>query len=410
MVSRVFVIGMGLGNPATLTAEALDALAQSELVIGSARLIDSLEGLAATDEGERFHGRDRQMLALVRAEDIAHELHSSKAQVASVVMSGDVGFFSGATRLYGLIDDLDVHVIPGVSSLAYMCARLREPWQDVHVVSVHGREHDAVGAIQSHEKTFVLLGGSASASDVCARLARRGLGSVRVAVGERLSYADERVTQGAAHELADATFDQLSVLFAWNDHPVRPSTAPHLADEAFVRGEVPMTKEEVRELALCKLRVRPHDVVWDVGAGTGSVSVEAARAAYAGQVFAVEKNERALELLQKNKDAFELPHLRIVAGEAPDVLGDLPVPDRVFVGGSSGRLEHILDAVRSANPAARVCISAITLETLSAALAWVRKTDALNVDIVQLGVSKSQKIGAYHLMKAANPVYLVTFG
>lgn len=266
------------------------------------------------------------------------------------------------------------------------------------------------GSVQCHAKTFVLLGGADSASDVCAQLVARELEGVRVAVGERLSYADERVTQGAAHELADAAFGQLSVLLAWNEHPMGPSIAPHLPDDAFVRGKVPMTKEEVRELALCKLRVRPHDVVWDVGAGTGSVSVEAARAAYAGQVFAIEKNERALELLHMNKDAFGLPHLRIVAGEAPAALADLPVPDCAFVGGSSGQLGNILDAIRTANPAARVCVSAITLETLSAALAWVRTTDERNVDIVQLSVAKSHDVGKYHLMKAANPVYLITFG
>ena len=404
MVCKVFVVGMGLGNPATLTVEAHDALVRSELVIGSPRLLESLEGFAWPD------GVVPHTVALIAAADIARELHVSDAKVACVVMSGDVGFYSGATRLYELIEDLDVRTIPGISSLAYLCARLHEPWQDVHVVSVHGRAHDAVGAIQSHDKTFVLLGGADSAMDVCARLVERGLGSVRVAVGERLSYEDERITRGTAAELAGGSFDQLAVMLAWNDAPVRGSAAPHLVDDAFVRGKVPMTKEEVRELALCKLRVRPHDVVWDVGAGTGSVSVEAARLANAGQVFAVEKNDQALELLRQNKEVFGLPHLHIVAGEAPDVLEGLPVPDRVFVGGSSGRLEQILRAVLAANPVARVCVSAITLETLSAVLACARTLGLRDVDIVQVSVAKAQQVGVYHLMKAANPVYLVTFG
>lgn len=404
MVCKVFVLGMGMGNPATLTDEARDALAQSTLVVGSSRLLESLRGFAWQG------GRSARKVALVRAEDIARELHAANDEVASVVMSGDVGFYSGATRLYELVADLDVHAIPGISSLSYLCARLHETWQDAYVVSAHGRTHDAVGAIQSHDKTFVLLGGADSAADVCRQLADRGLGSVRVAVGERLSYADERVTRGTAAELANSSFDQLAVLLAWNDAPVPQPLAPHLADDAFVRGEVPMTKEEVRELALCKLQVRPHDVVWDVGAGTGSVSVEAARLAHAGQVLAVEKSERALELLRQNKRSFCLPHLRVVAGEAPDALVGLPAPDRVFVGGSSGKLEQILRAVREANPVARVCVSAVTLETLSAVLSYVRTADLQDVDIVQVSVAKAQQAGAYHLMRAANPVWLVTIG
>lgn len=399
MVSKVFVIGCGLGNPATLTTEARDALAQSGLVVGSTRLLEELGDYGARKK------------ALVLAPDIARELHVATEKVASVVMSGDIGFFSGATKLYELIDDLDVRAIPGISSLAYLCGRLRTTWQDVHVVSAHGRTHNAVGAIQCHAKTFVLLGGSESAGDLCAQLTERGLGDVRVAVGERLSYADERVVQGTAAALAGAPFAQLAVMLAWNEHPLRPEVvAPHLEDDAFVRGKVPMTKEEVRELVLCKLRVRPGDVVWDVGAGTGSVSVELARSACAGRVFAIEKDEDACALLERNKELFALPNLCVVAGAAPEALGGLPAPDRVFVGGSSGKLEAILRAVLQANPQTRVCVSAITLETLSDALQCIRELCLEDAEIVQVSVAKSHAVGSYHLMRTHNSVFLITFG
>jgi precorrin-6Y C5,15-methyltransferase (decarboxylating) len=397
MVSKVYVIGMGMGNPDTLTVEARSALDRSDLIIGSSRLLEAL--------GER----DARMVALVASARIAEELREAPEAVASVVMSGDVGFYSGATSLYPLLEGLDVEVIPGISSLAYLCARLRCTWQDAFVVSAHGRAHNLAGAVQTHAKTFVLTGGSARAGELCTLLVERGLGDVRVQVGERLSYDDERITAGTASELAGRPFESLAVMLVLNDAPITPDVrAPHLRDDAFVRGEVPMTKEEVRALAVCKLRVRPDDTVWDVGAGTGSVSVELAQAACAGQVFAIERTERACALIEANRQEHGLTNLRIIAGEAPAALAGLPAPDRVFVGGSSGALVEIVSAALTANPAVRVCIAAVTLETVSDALACVRSLSLRDVDIIQLGVAKARELGRYHLMQASNPVYLVT--
>ena len=395
MVSRVYVIGMGMGNPATLTQEARDALAASELVIGSARLIEALADLSA------------RKLSLVSPRRIADELRSASEAVASVIMSGDIGFYSGATGLYPLLEGMEVHSIPGISSLSYLCARLRTIWQDAYVVSAHGRAHNAVGAVQTHAKTFLLTGGATSAQDICAQLVEHGLGGVRVHVGERLSYEDERIVSGTAAELAEHSFAALAVMLVLND-PLTPEVrAPELSDEAFVRGRVPMTKCEVRQLAICKLRIRPDDTVWDVGAGTGSVSVEAARAACAGQVLAIERNPEALELIEENRRRFGLTNLRIVAGSAPDALGGLDAPDRVFVGGSQGSLKAILRTAIVANPDVLLCVTAITLETLAAMLSCVENLGLREVDICQVSVAKAHEAGAYHLMRAENPVYLV---
>ena len=377
MVSRVFVIGMGMGNPNTLTAQARDALAASELVIGAPRLLEGLGDVPVPT------------VPLVRSADIAQVLRESDAAVASVVMSGDTGLYSGATALVPF--------------------RLKTTWQDVFVASAHGRVCDVAGTVQTHARSFFLTGGEATVGALCTELLERGLGEVRVSVGERLSYADERISSGASCDFAGRQFDALAVMLVENDRPQAPRVhAPWLPDSAFVRGAVPMTKEEVRELAICKLRIRPNSTVWDVGAGTGSVTVEAARAAFAGRVFAVERSEEARELLRANTQAFGLTNVCVVAGTAPEALGGLPPADRVFVGGSSGSLEAILAAALDANPAVRLCMTAVTLETLAEALRCMDALGWQNVEFAQVSVAKSRVAGSHHLMEAANPVYVIS--
>ena len=400
MVRELYIIGIGMGNPNTLTIAAQQALEDCDLIIGAQRLLDALSDF------------DAHKKPLVGADKIVHALHECQAQRACVVMSGDVGFYSGANQLYERLESLDasVEVLPGVSSLSYLCAQLHTAWHDAYVVSAHGRTSDVTGAVQSHAKTFVLAGtGASSARGICEQLVQRELGNVTVHVGERRSYADERITSGTAAELSDQDFHALSALLVLNPTPVAPHVrAPHLPDSAFLRERVPMTKEEVREVAICKLRIAPNHVVWDVGAGTGSVSVEAARAACEGQVFAVERSPQAQDLLRRNKEAFCLPNLHVVEGEAPYVLASLPAPDRVFVGGSGGRLEDVLRAALAANPRARLCITAVTLETLGEAVRCTRELDLANVDIVQLSVAKAHKAGASNLLRANNPVYVIS--
>ena len=170
-----------------------------------------------------------------------------------------------------------------------------------------------------------------------------------------------------------------------------------------------MTKEEVRALVICKLRIAPDHVVWDVGAGTGSVTVEAALAANRGTVYAIEKNADAIALLQSTKADHGVVNMQVVEGSAPDALVGLPAPDRVFIGGSSGDIAAIVDAVLAANPQVRLCATAVTLETIADILACVRDRGFVNVDIVQVSVARADPIGRYHLMRAENPVYLVTF-
>ena len=389
---KVYLIGVGMGNPETLTVRALEAIRECPVLVGARRLLEPW-------------AENHQCVPLITAADIAEFIGKTPEGPVAVLLSGDTGFYSGARNLWPLLGSYEVETVPGISSLTYFCARIQTTWQDAKLVSAHGRAHNLVGEIQRNAKTFALTGGATGVEDVCRELAERGLGEVRLSVGERLSYSDERIVTGTAAELAGETFADLSVLLAENPDPVvRPWNGSGLPDGAFLRGDVPMTKEEVRSLALSKLRLEEHHVVWDVGAGTGSVSVECALSCPAGRVYAVERKEEALALLAENRARFGAANLEIVAGTAPEALSGLPAPDRVFLGGTSGSLEEILQMVFRKNPAARVVCTAVTLETVGEAAKCFARLGS--PDMVQLSVTRTRPAGRYHLMDAQNPVWI----
>ena len=389
---KVYLIGVGMGNPETLTVRALEAIQACPVLVGARRLLEPW-------------AESHECVPLITAADIAEFIGKTPEGPVAVLLSGDTGFYSGAKNLWPLLGSYEVETVPGISSLTYFCARIQATWQDAKLVSAHGRAHNLAGEIQRSAKTFALTGGATRVEDVCRALVERELGHVRLSVGERLSYSDERIVTGTAAELAGETFADLSVLLAENPDPVvRPWNGSGLPDGAFLRGDVPMTKEEVRTLAISKLRLEEHHVVWDVGAGTGSVSVECALACPAGQVYAVEKKEEAVALLEENKARFHTGNLVVVSGTAPAALEDLPAPDRVFLGGTSGELEEILNIIFRKNPAARVVCTAVTLETVAEAARLFAPLEG--ADMVQVAATRTRQAGRYHLMDAQNPVWI----
>lgn len=391
---KIYLIGAGLGNPDTMTLEAKRAIEQCPVLIGAPRL------LAAWPQ--------KRCIALIAAVQIAQAIEELDAPCAGVLLSGDVGFYSGAKNLYPLLTKHQVVTIPGVSSVQYLCAKCQTPWQDVHLISAHGRAHNAPGEIQSHSKSFVLTGGDYRAGDLCAALTEWGMADVEVTVGERLSYPEERIVRGTARELAEQSFDTLAAVLVYNPHPIyQPWAAPGLEDNAFARDKVPMTKAEIRALVIAKLRIQANHTVWDVGAGTGSVSAECAYAAREGRVYAVERKPEAVALLEKNKERLGLTNLFVVPGTAPQALEALPSPDRVFLGGTAGSMESILRLVLEKNPAARIVATAVTLETIAEALRCFA-VFGLDAQVVQVSVTRTRSVGGYHMMDAQNPVWIVS--
>ena len=394
---NVTLIGMGSGQPENLTLQGLAALRQADLILGARRLLAVLPA-----------GCTENRAAAYRPDEVAELLQTSGAENAVLVYSGDTGFYSGASSMMEKLEALGVRarVLPGLSSIQLLAAALGRPWQGWNLVSAHGRTCDPVAECMQGRPTFFLTGGSEDPATLCAQLAAEGFGDVQGVVGQCLGTPEEKLFRGSVKELAAGRFNSLSALLVEAVGGL-PRRAPGLPDEAFERGDVPMTKQEVRAAVLAKLAVRPEDILWDVGAGTGSVSVELALAAPRGRVYAVECRPEGCALIKANREKFRTRNLVLVEGLAPDALSDLPAPDAVFIGGSKGSLAAIVDAALDKNPDARICVSAIALESLSAAVAALT-AKGRTVQVSQIAVSRAKAVGGLHLMMAQNPIYLIT--
>lgn len=180
-----------------------------------------------------------------------------------------------------------------------------------------------------------------------------------------------------------------------------------MRDEWFIRGDVPMTKSEVRAVSVSKLELPCDGVLYDVGAGTGSVAIEASRLLAKGKVYAVEQNPEAVRLIKENRARFEADNVTVVWGQAPEALAGLEKPSHVFLGGSGGGMEGIVKEILKKNPSVRIVANVIALESLCEILN-VAERYGLETEVVSVQVARAKRAGAYHLMQGQNPVYVIT--
>ncbi len=390
---KVSLVGIGMGNPQTRTLGMERALREADCLIGAKRALDAVDCAGKRVYTAYIAG---EVAGIIRAEKDCRRF--------AVLLSGDTGFYSGAKRLLRELKDADVEILPGISSLQYLCARLGRPWEDIRAVSLHGRDCDIVHEVRAHYEVFALVGGENGAGEAFSRLAAAGLGGLRAFVGERLGYPDERITDGTVSEMAGGCFDPLSVILVENPGAGSAVVTHGLPDEAFERDETPMTKSEVRSVCLSKLRLTRDAVVYDVGSGTGSVSVEAALMAAHGRVYAVEAKPQAAALTRRNAAKFHLENIEVIEGTAPEALEPLPAPTHAFVGGSSGNLRAIVDCLLARNPGVRVVATAVTMESIAELSEIARDFD--ECDIAEIAVAKPRALGRYRLMTAQNPVWV----
>lgn len=394
-MAMVTIVGVGMGNIDTITLGGLKAIKSAQVLIAAKRLLAVFDWSTAL-KFEAF-----------LAEDIVKIIEEQHDKNIVILVSGDVGFYSGAKNLYIALAAYKPNVISGISSLSYFCAKLKMSWDDVKVVSLHGREETFINIVRENPKVFLLLDHQHTVSWVCQKLMDYGLKAVDVYIGERLSYDDETIWYERPENCLGKNFSILAVMMIINQNCVKHLSSVGISDEAFIRSDVPMTKSEVRAVSISKLLLHNGDIVYDIGAGSGSVAIEVALQNPRSLVFAVEKEEKAVALIDKNCCHFGVDTVKIIKAKAPEGLNDLPIPDAVFIGGSAGNLQSIIEVVLAKNPYARIVINTITLESLTEAMEGLKKY-CRDIEIVQLMVSKSKAVGKYQMMMGQNPVYILS--
>ena len=327
-----------------------------------------------------------------------------------IALSGDVGFYSGAKKLKEALADYPLRFICGISSGVYFASKLQTSWDDMLLTSMHGRSLNLLDALKKSGKVFTLASDAKSIRELADFLLEYGRTDLIMSVGTNLSYPEESVTTGVPADFSAYSVEGVSVVLLQQKNHTEPVVTHGIPDAAFIRAKVPMTKEEVRSISLSKLQLQADSVVYDVGAGTGSISIEAACMADRGIVYAIEQKEEAVALIRENSRKFGVSNLQVIHGKAPDAFVDLETPTHAFLGGTGGNMREIIGWLRERNPQIRIVINCIALETLAEITALLQEWEICDVDIASVNIGNAKQLGAYHLMMGQNPVYVISFG
>lgn len=394
-------IGIGMGTLDTLTHEAAETIRNADILFGAKRILESVEHMPGL-----LH-ESQERVEEYRSAQIAEYL-STRPHLTRIVilMSGDVGFYSGARLVQDAFPDEKIDYYCGISSVVYFASKVPTSWQDAKLLSAHGRSLNLLNCVQRYPKIIMIVSGVEDVRAICQELVEAEMTYVHVTVGTNLSYQEETVTSGTPEAFLQAETTGLHIMLIENPQ-AKHIIVPGMSDESFVRGKVPMTKEEIRILSVAKLQLTEDSIVYDVGAGTGSVSMECARLCTNGTVYAVERNPEGIALIRENSKKLRLSNVKAIEGLAPEALMDLPAPTHAFIGGSAGNMGEILDVLRAKNPSVRIVINTIALESISEVMQLLKER-GYDADIVQISAAKSRVLGRYHMMTGLNPVYIIT--
>ena len=475
MKKRVILAGIGTGDPALVTGQVRHDIETAQVVIGAKRMIKTARELSEkesvletetesenktmpekepaskkeiaseteTSSAKEFMSENtgcatdsKRYVEQYLPEQIAQTIKEGEESRYCVLLSGDSGFYSGAKKLSALLQseeyqkNIEIHLEhhAGISSLSYLCAAFGRDYNEVSLASLHGRKENIAYRVRTHRLTFALMeeDGRALARHLC----EYGLAEVMIYAGFSLSYETEILFNCRACEY-EKTFEELSKdKTEWSDRPLlcvlienkkEINPADSFRDMDFIRGNVPMTKAEIRYQIFSMLEIKQDGVLYDIGAGTGAVTLELARKLPQGTAYAVECTMQGAELIRQNRKKHSMDQIKVVEGMAPQALADLPDADAVFIGGSRGRLRDILTVLREKKAGERlpVVISAVTLETWKELMELIsevenetsadtKETIGLSeISMVEIQASRRMALGSYHRMEPQSPVWLL---
>lgn len=399
----ITLVGIGDDGCVSLTSRAVSAVTKAGVLVGGERHLEFFPQF----HGERIVLKGGLSTVLDRVAELAEE------QNVCVLASGDPMFFGIGGLVIKRLGAEHVEILPQPSSVQWAFARAGLKWDDAAFLSLHGRSAEGfLTRLRRHAKVAILTDENTSPPVLARRMTEHGETAWIAWVCENLGGPDERVRRFTVEDLAACQdIGPLNVLLLVRSDPSWrvPCTIPFLHEDAFAK-RMPkkglITKREVRLLSLAAMGIRPDSVIWDIGAGSGSVSVEAALLAPEGRVYAIEVDQEGVEMCRENLRAHAVDNVRVIAGRAPEVLADLEPPDAVFVGGSKGSIEEIIDIVFDRlQPGGHLVVNAITLENAGETYQVLRRR-GLVPEVTLLQVSRAEPLAHYLRYEALNPIQI----
>lgn len=404
----VTLAGIGPGGNGTMTKEIDRAIAEANLLFGAKRMVEAVQCKAVK-------------YPYYRKEDIIPVLHdwASNKYIdtkAVILFSGDTGFYSGSKKMYDALNqtgEFEIKILPGISSISVLGARLGIDWQDSKIISLHGisRERwipEIMDSVKHRKKVFFITSG---VDDIrlLGEILSKWEDNCTICLGYQMSYPEEQVMKLTAKECTHLNAEGLYSGFLLSKNVTPRYLVPVLEDGFFIRDKTPMTKEEVRKLSICQLKIQENDTILDIGSGSGSIAVQIAVLSPTVKVHAIECNSDAVALMKQNIEKASLHNVNVIEAMAPQGMENIPMVDAAFIGGSRGNLKEILTKLYENNPSMRVVMNAVSMETICEANQILKELNIENLSIEQISVNKVKELGNYHMLQANNPVFIYSF-
>ncbi|MCX7793813.1 MAG: precorrin-6y C5,15-methyltransferase (decarboxylating) subunit CbiE [Thermodesulfovibrionales bacterium] len=426
MAEKIYIIGIGY-KP--LDKRAREIIMNSSIILVSSRLYDvfkeydefgavkeRIEVINDVDETIEFiRARLEKCWSKNKNDFRSSDVKNFRAMV--LLASGDPMFFGIGRRAVNEFGKEMVEIIPDLSSIQIAFSRIKEPWDDALLMSLHGGTEkkrrlpceieDIPFLLDRYNKIAILTDRENNPAKIASVL--KPFSKLKVCVCERLGYEDERIIEGTPAELEELSYREPNIvlILRGEDSEAVPSILFGIREDHLSHSKGLITKDEVRAVAIHKLRLPREGILWDIGAGSGSISIESGRLSEGLRIFAVEKDDEQISHILRNKEKFHVRNLEIIKGEAPDVLRGLPFPDRVFIGGSGGRLTEIIGFIDKLGFSGIMVINATTMETLESALNRLRELNYY-LDLTQIQISRLRPLGNKHHLLSQNPVFIIT--
>ncbi|MBT1071872.1 precorrin-6y C5,15-methyltransferase (decarboxylating) subunit CbiE [Pelotalea chapellei] len=397
---KIYLVGAGMAGWEGFSTRALEIISQAEVMVGHQRHLDIFPD---------FSGKK---MVLGDLSDLLDFLQKTDKLVV-VLASGDPTFFGISRFLLRNLSKERIEIFANVTSMQYAFSRIKEPWDDAIFVSVHGRGmHAAVDKIIAAEKACVLTDKVNTPAAIARELIARGAEGYEAWLCEDLGLTTEKFTRSDVRGLLELKASDLNILILIRTYEPNLVQYPLIGidDDEFQTFKKLITKQEVRAVTLSKLQLQDDLVMWDIGAGSCSVSIEASNLMPNGRIFAVERNPQSVGFIHENLKKFCTRNVKLVEALAPDGLDELPDPDRVFIGGAGGHLEEIIDAIdKRLRPDGLIVLNAVTLDTLAKAVEFL-EDHGYTVEATCVNISKTRRLTEYKMFEAQNPVYIITAG